>query len=141
MKTYLQVKIASLAAEARIIRGKERTALETARYAKRHNTPDVDISYKLYHELYRHRTWDVRHEARAAQLALGFLRGRAYQTMELKTYTPPHWFRVAELVRKYGGVYEKMPTKRLAELLETWAEMKAATPDCAAFAMSIRSQA
>lgn len=70
-RAELRVKIKSLAAEARMIRreelrlpGPERTSL------------------------YLHRICVVRPEARASQLAYGFLRGRAYKTMEAKVRSP-----------------------------------------------------
>lgn len=108
----LRVKIKSLAAEAAIIRREEhrfpsraqrkraiRTAyanagldrnsiaevragkapkpnLELPRWASRNRSNEV------YNDLHRHRTIDVRREARAAQLAYAFLRHRPYETVE-----------------------------------------------------------
>lgn len=57
-----------------------------------------------YHkvELAAHRRGIVRSEARSALLAYGFLRGRPYQLMEPKSYGPPDWNRVRQLVDKFG---------------------------------------
>ena len=71
--TELKVKICSLMDEARVIRREEN------RFAK--------DSYERF-KLRQHRVIDVRREARAAQLAYGFLRGMPYAKMEAKTYEP-----------------------------------------------------
>ena len=52
--------------------------------------------------LYMHRIKVVRPEARAAHLALGFLRGKSYVTMENKSYDWPNWTRIQEIITKYG---------------------------------------
>ena len=49
-----------------------------------------------------HRIKVVRPEARAAHLALGFLRGKSYVTMENKSYDWPNWTRIQEIITKYG---------------------------------------
>jgi len=84
-REMLRVKIKSLAEEARIIRREER----------RSNGP-------LRDELHIHRVIAVRSEARVAQLAYGFIRGRAYERLEPKANTPPDWKRVRALCKKYG---------------------------------------
>lgn len=66
----LRVNIKSLAAEARIIREEARRAPWCAA------------------ELNRHRRGLLRHQARIAQLALGYLRGRPYRRLEAKTNEP-----------------------------------------------------
>ena len=49
-----------------------------------------------------HRIDDVRREARSAQLAYGFIRGRAYEQIEPTAKTPPDMERVRLLVQRYG---------------------------------------
>lgn len=98
-KTYLKIKIKSLAAEARIIRHEE---------LKWPGTSDVRTS------LHNHRVMDVRREARSALLAYGFIRGRTYRTIEFKAAVAPDWKRVAELVTKYG------PAKVDRGAMEAW---------------------
>ena len=53
-------------------------------------------------ELMYHRKWDVRNEARAAQLAYAFVRGRSYKQTESKCHHEPNWIRVKKLIQKYG---------------------------------------
>lgn len=83
-RVYLKVKIKSLAEEAKIIRKEE-------------------SKNKFFREtLAAHRKGVVRSEARAAQLAYSFLRGRNYSELEAKTHHKPDWERVKKLVDKYG---------------------------------------
>lgn len=83
-RVYLRVKIKSLAEEARIIRREEQRS-------------------KLWGAgLTNHRKFVVRPEARNAQLAYGFLRGRTYEQLENSTKTAPDWDKVRALVAKYG---------------------------------------
>lgn len=89
--TFLKIKIMSLAAEAKIIRREE----------KRWPWGDDDAR-PTRASLYFHRTWDVRNEARAALLAYGYLRGRAYAQLEYKCHEPPNWHRVMQIVAKFG---------------------------------------
>lgn len=88
-KTFLKIKIMSLAAEARIIRAEER------------KWPRAGMAGMRF-QLASHRRFDVRSEARSAQLAYGFLRGRAYRRMEAKCWDLPNYVRIAEIVRKFG---------------------------------------
>jgi hypothetical protein len=87
---FLRVKIKSLAAEAGIIRHEE------AKYPRgRRGNP-------TWHELNHHRRVEVRKEARAACLAYGLLRGRAYQQLEAKCREAPDLATVVRLVMRYG---------------------------------------
>ena len=100
-REMLRVKVKSLAEEARIIRQEE------------HRTKGV-----LRDELHRHRTWDVRREARASCLAYGFIRGRSYSQMEARCVQPPNWETVKRLVQKFGPAQFTWPESLLAELPE-----------------------
>jgi hypothetical protein len=88
MKAFLKIKIKSLAAEAVIIRQEER------KYPRK--------GYNIRWHLKEHRKHDVRDEARDAQLAYGFLRGRMYSTMEAKCHLPPTWSNIMRMITKYG---------------------------------------
>jgi hypothetical protein len=99
MKTYLKIKIKSLAAEARIIRGEERKWPGPLRAGLR-----------------KHRLRDVRAEARYALLAYGFLRHRPLAAVEGKARSEPCWERVQKLAEKYGG--GDLPALRLR--FEAW---------------------
>lgn len=98
-KTYLKIKIMSLAAEAKIIRREER------RWYGSSGTRSG---------LRNHRVFEVRSEARAAQVAYAFVRGRTYAQLERSPLTTPRWDRVLTLVRRYGTT-PKLESKELLE--------------------------
>lgn len=85
-RAYLKVKIKSLAAEAKIIRLEEKRAKLGS----------------IRDGLADHRRGIVRTEARHAQLAYGFLRGKEYKQIEAKAHEAPDWSRVRKMVQKYG---------------------------------------
>ena len=87
MKTYLKIKIKTLAAEARIIRAEE------------HKWPGPST---MRNNLHHHRVISVRHEARASLLAYGFLRGHTYQRMEKTSHTKPYWKRIESIAERFG---------------------------------------
>jgi len=66
-------------------------------------------------KLYIHRIQVVRPEARAVHLALGFLRGVPYNTMENKSYDWPNWDRVEEIATKYGQTDSRVLAQRFAQ--------------------------
>lgn len=76
--------------------------------------------------LHNHRVIDVRREQRAALLAYGFLRGRAYRQIEshpryLRTPSDrpgPNWLRVAEIVAKFGP--DEGDKKQARDKLKEW---------------------
>lgn len=98
--TELKVKVMSLAAEARIIRREEK-------------------KWPGYHpkrfSLYHHRVCPVRREARASQLAYGFLRGRRYEQLERPDSTPADWGRVRDIAAKFGDMDRRDAAQKLAE--------------------------
>lgn len=100
MRGYLhkaKVNVKSLAAEARIIRQEElRTSGEVRR------------------QMYLHRVGHVRGEARAAQLAYGFLRGRLRSRLEHTDREPPTR-RIREKVAAWTE--GELPTKERELLL------------------------
>lgn len=103
---YLKVKIISLADEARTIRIEEKRL-------PGESTERVG--------LYLHRIQDVRWEARSAQLAYGFLRGRPYKQLEHETRKPLDLKRIAELAKKYGPGYSNEPKDSMLEQIRGWA--------------------
>lgn len=106
MKTYLKIKIKSLAEEAKIIRSEEK---------KFKGRPEGSVGRQIFWGLREHRTVDVRDESRAACLAYGFLRGRAYHRLEAKCYHAPNWNRVEALALKYGRGDQRELKQRFAE--------------------------
>lgn len=121
MKTQLvalQVKIISLADEARTIRRKEQQALARRPVPKfvpsgrpgGEKKPKRPASryadYVLYKSLYDHRVKDLRQEQRMALLAYALLRGVPYAVVETSK-KEIDWKRVAALVSKFGGLENK----------------------------------
>ena len=100
---YLKIKIKSLAAEAAIIRQEEHRwhGLSQARYG-----------------LHQHRILDVRREARASQLAYGFLRGRDYRVMEAKCHENPDWKRVQWVVEKFCLTDKREAVQKFSEWVD-----------------------
>lgn len=115
MKTHLKIKICSLAAEAVIIRRNENKWKERTVF---HD--NVKQPHPLYFDLHRHRVHEVRPEARAAQIAYGYLRGRSYKSIEAKCHEPPNWMRVFLLVAKFGPPADK---KEVVEKVKAWAAL------------------
>lgn len=83
-RALLKVKIKSLAEESKIIHLEE----QRNKY--------------LRTEMHEHRVINVRRESRASQLAYGFIRGRAYTSIEEGACTSPNWVKVEAMVLKYG---------------------------------------
>lgn len=102
---FLRVKIKSLAAEARIIRREE------SRWP--HGRRELG---GIWSQLNSHRRFDVRKEARSAQLAYGLLRGRLYTVLEAKTWEAPDLHRICYLVGKYG-TGRNLPTDKVQLLM------------------------
>lgn len=115
-RTYLKVKIKSLAEEARIIRRETKLAKSTS----------------IKNGLAEHRKGVVREEARLTHLAYGFLRGREYRQMEAITHTTPNWDRVRKMVSKYGTHFaaygyenwkqEREDREQLLKRFDEWVE-------------------
>ena len=125
-KTYLKIKIMSLAAEARIIRREE------------HKWPTVGPSGVLSTRdgLRLHRVGPVRDAARHAQLAYAFLRGRPYASVEAPNSEPFSFFQVAGNVARFDenwSRYRRDPKLAVADV-EAWFAASQATPETAAVA-------
>lgn len=125
MKAYLKVKIKSLAAEATIIRHEERRYNVGSRGRKRarralaktndlSNTqrshlkkamnPPSQLDMDTFWGLRSHRTYEVRNEARSAQLAYAFINGTPYEKVEPTVCkdNKPDIDRIKRLVKKYA---------------------------------------
>lgn len=86
---FLKIKIKSLSAESIMIRREEKRA-------------EIELLDKLHY----HRTFDVRIESRAAQLAYAYLRGRAFPESTPKPgwdyYRNKAFTRAKQIVKKFG---------------------------------------
>src|SRR5687768_14001378 len=98
MRTYLKVKIKSLAAEARIIKAEE------AKFRFSLKGEASSMAREVFWGLRHHRLFDVRTECRHAHLAYGYIKRRQYKQLEAKCEIAPNAQRIAELVQKYGRV-------------------------------------
>jgi len=124
--TYeLKIKAKHLAEEARIIRFEEKKTKQRAKKAREAQRHDVaDQMSSQIRSLHHHRTWDVRNECRAAQLARAYLAGKPYASVEQKR-VDHKWFafahyvvpRVVKLVNKYGN--EEVTKEQIAK----WADL------------------
>jgi hypothetical protein len=116
---FLKVKIKSLAAEARIIRREENRCrpktktqwmdlptqplgLTVLRGLRRVKLKPGEEPREPFLQLCGHRIGELRSEARSAQLAYGFLRGRKYHQIERQSDEPPDMDRMMEIVKKFG---------------------------------------
>ena len=89
-RAQMQVKLATLTAEARIIRRKERAL------RRRGRRQDAD-------SLRDHRRFRVRRAARHNHLAYGCMRGVPYAAMEGKSRKVPDWNEVMSVVKRFGA--------------------------------------
>lgn len=104
-RVYLKIKIKSLAAEATIIRAEER------RWPG--ETPQRI-------GLHQHRVVEVRGECRAAGLAYGFLRGRSYAAMEVKSHDTPPLARAKVIAEKFSDESAQVTKQRWAEWFDAY---------------------
>ena len=123
MKNYLKVKAMSLASEAKIIRKQEKQRAKQLRHALKFNyTRAADYHDAVRTGLYLHRIGIVREEARATNIAYGFLRNKKYSQIESFTYNPPDWARVEELVMKYAERTSPRYNRPVEEVFKAWKE-------------------
>ncbi len=138
MKTYLRIKIKSLAAEAVLIKFEERKWFKWIGTKEIHDkegklvaTNDVyRKDHPLRMSLRQHRIDVVRPECRHSNIAYGYMRGRAYKQIENKCYIQPNWERVAEIVRKFSGGKYIAPEQRtqLLEDVKAWGKVLSNAP-------------
>jgi len=125
MRTYIKIKIMSLAAETRIIR-KEEKKFKSKRWNRRtgewerQTVTETGAAIRL--GLYEHRKNDVASEARSALIAYGYLKSYPYSKIEQPLAgNPANPNRIAQIVHKYGGNYGAKFNDVLKQI-ETWME-------------------
>ena len=99
-KVKLKIKVKSLAAEAKMIRFEEKK---------------WPAESEERGELYSHRIFPLRREARSSFLAYGFLRGREYLQIEQPNSREPNWNRVRDIVARFGNMDKRVAAQKLAE--------------------------
>lgn len=103
----LRIKIKSLAAEARIIRHRERSLrLFKAKGGGKEYRKVGQLSERAkatWLDLRNHRTREVRSETRSSLLAYGYLRGTPYLAMESKCWTKPDWIKIGSMIERFSG--------------------------------------
>lgn len=134
-KAFLKVKIATLSAEAKIIKQEERWFKRCSK-TKVDEFPDQCAEFRqIWLNLMEHRKDSVRPEARASNLAYGYMRGRAYRQLESKCWTKPNWGRVAEILLKFdsalytslGNLSRAEKISVMLERLEEWSRVSETT--------------
>lgn len=132
-RIYLKIKALSLAEEARVIKAQEQRLLR--RIAKARARLALDPNHiatgagllnavSAWNGIRSHRIFEVRREARCTNLAVGFLRGRAYRIMEAVCWKEPDWKRVAEIAEKYRPDNASQPLNDPRVLRQRFAEWK-----------------
>lgn len=115
MFAYIKLKLKSHSTEAKIARRDEIKYRNQARvlsvYAdERKADPEMHAKLsdsiarmrQMRRDFYDHRTRHLRREVRNSLIGYGFLRGKDYRTMEIKTYSYPDWERVGEFIAMFS---------------------------------------
>lgn len=92
-RDHLTVKINTLAAEARIIRRKERSLKKRG--------PLAGLTLQRFESLQIHRKLSLRNEARHSLLAYAYLRGMPYRMVERTCHESPNWAAVTKNVNRF----------------------------------------
>lgn len=101
--THLKIKIKNLAAESGIIRLEENKLAKADAYRKAHGKEKVHFTRRV--ELADHRRGIVRSVARVNLLAYGFLRGRSYARMEVKTISIPDFKDILKHAKNFSPAW------------------------------------
>jgi len=94
--------------------------LELKVLARQHNNTKVvpahvEDHFNRYWGMHQHRIFDIRKEARTAQLAYGFLKGKPFREIENRSYSQPNWDRIEKLAIRYGEVDPDLIKQAFAE--------------------------
>lgn len=107
MSIELKIKAKHLAVESKIIRHEENKLKNWIRsQSPRPNDPYKDKDVETLFSLTSHRTYVVRTEARATNLARAYIKGTPYKKVERKCKDPGYLFfyvtpRILSMVQKY----------------------------------------
>ncbi len=108
----LRVNVKSLAAESLVIRREVKRACCESRYIRQQFSGESkELSESLLYcylrvnSLANHRKGPVRQEARLAQLALAFVRGVPYRSVEAKTDNPVNPGEILNKLKRIGTLY------------------------------------
>lgn len=107
----LKIKVGSLSLEQTLIRRAEEKHRGRARKIRRALAAGgppaweeaLEGAVRTFWSL-RHHRGELRAESRSAQLALAFLRGRSYATVEAVARTAPDWTRIWKIAAKFASV-------------------------------------
>jgi hypothetical protein len=108
---FLKIKIKYMANEAQIIRFEENKTKKEYRYlsAKQGREAEYQRALQEFWDMRRHRTFDLRCEARSTLVAYGFIRGKSYATVEnAGVDNPPDWGKVLGMITKYGTIKDRL---------------------------------
>lgn len=126
MFAYIKLKLKSHALEAKVARRDEikyrdqaRVLFASVQRAEVRDEDGLETDYRskivesvvrmrqMRLDFYEHRTRHLRREVRASLIGYGFLRGKDYKTMEVKTYSYPDWDRVGEFIAIFSTAESK----------------------------------
>ena len=126
MRTFLKIKIKSLADEAVTIK-QEEAKWKYAPYTE----GNLYYTHPMFFKLRHHRIHEVRAECRAATIAYGYMRGRAYHQIENKCHEQPNWARVEQIIAKFSGdkYLATNDRKQLNADLKVWASLEYDLPE------------
>ncbi len=119
----LKIKSKHLALEPSIIRKEEDKLKKQLKYHRSNDAPSLVFTLGLKLEsLINHRRWNVRNEARATELAIAYLKGKPYLTVEKRAKDNDVMFqmyivpRIVAMVTKYGkGEQRKIDRTHIKE--------------------------
>ena len=121
---YLKIKLKHLGAEGKINNEEQRKLKDAWRMEKWKAKAAARAAYAAtYNAVREHKLLVVRPEARATNLAYGFLRGRSYAALEERFYEIPDWDRVARIVIEFGQNHESLRNlskEQVIVLLREW---------------------
>jgi hypothetical protein len=117
-RTFLKLKIKHLALEPGLIR------FEHERRRKRAAKRGKEYSKWLEVRTHEHKIKKIRPEARAAQLAYAFIRGKSYAQTEAKASpSVAQLTRAAEITLKYGDLPEGTTKHAAYKMLAAWVDV------------------
>ena len=121
MYDYIKTKCMSLGAEAKLIRQYERARFRKAnKFLKLEKDRSAAYNLRVANGLRQHRIFVVQPEARMANIAAGFLRGRKYYQIEKSAYTSPNWKRIETLVLTFAERDNPKYNQTVEERFKTW---------------------
>jgi hypothetical protein len=121
---YLKTKVTSLGAEAKLIRQYERARYRKASklYDQPNRSRTMQYNLETANGLREHRLQVVQPEARWANIAYGFCRGRKYRQIENIARVEPDWDRIEKLVLTFAERDNPRHNQTLEQRFKEWVD-------------------